>query len=134
MDASTRAIPDLVLTMSQAIRQAEQGFFVKANEPTVTLPHSLTRLFSLTHNPQSIFLKNFYHLLGPIALAGTHQQCADPVEFFLRQGSLKSARDRLRKAASSRRLEALCNHASPHLRQHLQDILSSQNPPTLSLA
>ena len=27
MDPSTRAIPDLVLTMSQAIRHAEQGFY-----------------------------------------------------------------------------------------------------------
>ena len=114
--------------MSQAICHAEQRFFVKANKPTVTLPPFLTSLFSLAQNQQSTFLKNFYRLLGPVALAGTHQQCTNPVDFFLRRGSLKSARDRLRKAASSRRLEALQTHASPHLQQHLQDILNWNRP------
>ena len=60
MDASTRAIPDLVLTMSQAVRHAEQGFFCKAKEPAYRLPPSLTRLFNPTSNPQSTFLKTFY--------------------------------------------------------------------------
>ena len=123
MDASTRAIPDLVLTMSQAVRHAEQGFFCKAKEPAYRLPPSLTRLFNPTSNPQSTFLKTFYCLLGQVALPGTHSQCSNPFDFFLKLGSLKSARDRLRKAASTRRLNALRAYANPHLRDHLQDIL-----------
>ena len=111
-----RAISDLRgLTMSQAVQHAEQGFFCKAKEPAYRLPPSLTRLFDPTFNPQSTFLKTFYCLLGQVALAGT-PQCSNPIDFPLIHGSLKSARDRLRKAASTRRLNALHAYANPHLR------------------
>ena len=93
------------------------------SRPTGSLPPSLTRLFNPTSNPQSTFLKTFYCLRGQVALAGTHSQCSNPIDFFLKLGSLKSAQYRLCKAASTRRLNALRACASPHpLRDHLQDI------------
>ena len=71
------------------------------------LPTSLCSLFSTEKNPTSLFLKRFYKLLPEVADVGVPQACRDPFDYFLNSGSMKSARDRLRQAASARRRKAL---------------------------
>ena len=95
-------MPHLVLTMSQEIQYAEKGFSFSKNEPTYHLPATLCDLFRLRTNRTSGFLKTFFCLLPEIALVGTHIKCSDPVAFFLEHGSLKIARDTIKKETSMR--------------------------------
>ena len=123
MDAFTRAVPDFVITMSQSIRYAEKGFDLQYDKHPTILHPSLTALYSLRGNPTSTILKNFYHLLGDVATPATHAACDDPIHFILAKGSFKSARDRLRQAASQRRRATLYRIARPSLRPLLDEIL-----------
>ena len=123
MDAFTRAVPDFVITMSQSIRYAEKGFDLQYDKNPTILHPSLTALYSLHGNPTSTILKNFYHLLGDVATPATHAACDDPIQFILSKGSFKSARDRLRQAASQRRRATLYRIARPSLRPLLDEIL-----------
>jgi hypothetical protein len=123
MDASTRAIPDFVLTMSQAIRHAEEGFSFGSHTTPYRLPPTLTNLFNGTLNPTSIFLKHFFRLLPDIARVGAPQQCPDPIDYFVKNGSFKSARDRLKQEASRLRHSSLLTIARPDLQKVLSEIL-----------
>ena len=123
MDAYTRAVPDMVITMSQSIRYAEQGFSFKKKEPPCRLHPTHSALFSTVTNPTSHFLRTFYQVLGDVALAGTHVDCADPVDFFLSKGSFNSARDRLKQSASQRWSNNLHSIARPSLKPQLTEIL-----------
>ena len=111
MDASTRAIPDLVFTMTHhepgnSLCRARNLMLKPMSPPSPSIhPYQSFLAQPTTHNQPSSRLSTTSLVLGPVVLAGTHQQCADPVDFFLRQGSLKSACDCLRQAASSRCLE-----------------------------
>ena len=100
MDAHTRAVPDFVLTMSQAIWYAEKGPSFSKTEPMYHLPTTLCDLFCLRTNDTSGLLRPFYRLLPDLALVGTHIKCTDPVAFFLKHGSFNSARDIIKKEAS----------------------------------
>ena len=75
MDAHTWAVPDFVLTMSQAIWYAEKGFSFSKTEPTHHLPVTLCEFFRLQKNVTSSFLCTFYRLLPYVALVGTHTKC-----------------------------------------------------------
>ena len=123
MDAYTRAVPDMVLSMSQSIRYADHGFSFTKKEPPFRLHPTHSALFSTITNPSSHFLRTFYQVLGDVALAGTHVDCADPVEFFLSKGSFNSARDRLKQSASRRRSQTLHTIARPSLKAQLPEIL-----------
>ena len=123
MDASTRAIPDFVLTMSQAIRHAEEGFSFGSHTTPYRLPTTLTNLFNGTLNPTSIFLKHFYRLLPDITRVGAPQQCPDPIDYFVKNGSFNSARDRLKQEASRLRHSSLLTIARPDLQKILSEIL-----------
>ena len=125
MDAATRAIPDFVITMSQAICYAEVSFTFNKDKTPLTLPTSLSNLFSTTNNQSSTFLRNFYQLLPTLALVGSPSKCPDPIDFFLRQGSFKSMCDRVKKAASARRYSSLCTIAGKDLLDDLDEILIS---------
>ncbi|KAL7531115.1 hypothetical protein ACHAWF_003634, partial [Thalassiosira exigua] len=103
MDPFTRAVPDFVLTMSRAARYAEHGVRLGRGEDNVRLPNSFSRLFSLSHNRDSRILTSFYSLLGDVGGLATTKECPDTLDYFLRRGSLRSARDRLRQAASGER-------------------------------
>ncbi|KAL7532099.1 hypothetical protein ACHAWF_004011 [Thalassiosira exigua] len=93
MDPFTRAVPDFVLTMSRAARYAEHGVRLGRGEDNVCLPDSFTRLFSLSHNRNSRILNSFYSLLGDVGGLATTKECPDTLDYFLRRGSLRSARD-----------------------------------------
>ena len=128
MDAHTQAVPDFVLTMSQAISQAEKGFSSFKTEPTYHLPAILCNLFCLTKNNTSIFLRTFYRLLPEeVAFAGTHTKCTDPMVFFLEHGSFNSARNIVKKEASRRRKDSLNTIASPSLKALLSKLLISSS-------
>ena len=99
MDAFTQAVPEIVLTMSQAIRHAKECSSFWSHSTPYRLPNKLTGLFNGTLNLTSTFLKHFYHLL-PNIYQVTPQQCPDPIDYFVKNGSLKSARDRLKQEAS----------------------------------
>ena len=82
MDTHTRAVPDFVLTMSQAIWYAEKVFSFSETELTYHLPTTLCDLlFMRTTNDTWGFLQTFYCLLPEVALVGTHIKCLDLVAF-----------------------------------------------------
>ena len=56
IDASTRAVPDLIITMSAAIQYAECGFSFGKSETPYRLALSLCNLFNGHLNPSSGFL------------------------------------------------------------------------------
>ena len=135
MDAHTRAVPDLVLTMSQAIRYAEKGFSFSKLEPTYHLPTTLCNLFRMHTNATSGFLRTFYCLLPEMALVVTHAKCTDPVAFFLEHGSFKSAHDRIKKEASKRHRDSLETIASPELKALLNELLiASSSYPIIGMS
>ena len=103
MDASSRAVPDMIITMSAAICYAECGFTFSKSEMPHRLPPSLCNLFNDHVNNSSSFLRQFYQLFGSMACDGFPARCMDPYDFFLRCGSLKSARDCLKKVTSQHR-------------------------------
>ena len=51
MDAYSRAIPNLVITMSQSIRYAQEGFSFSHSAMPHLLPTSLSALFNAASNP-----------------------------------------------------------------------------------
>ena len=114
MDAHTRAVPNFVLTMSQAIRHAEKGFSSSKTEPTYHLPATLCDIFRLTKNTTSSFLRTFYQLLPEVEFAGTHAKCTDPMAFFIEHSSFSSARNRIKKRSA----ETESNYHRSALRAH----------------
>ena len=66
MDPFTRAIPDFVVTMTGAIRAAQNGFYMGKDAPPLCLPQSIARHFTVQHNPSPI-LVHFGHFLPHIA-------------------------------------------------------------------
>ena len=126
MDAATRAIPDFILTMSQAVRIAEQGVALSKTHSHKLAP-SLCALFRTRTNQGSTFLKRFYTLLPAVALVAAPKQSPDPLDYLLKNGPFKSARDRLRQAASARRRLELVSLAGedpdPEFQKDLAEIL-----------
>ena len=59
MDAHTIAVPDFMLTMSQVIRYAEEGFSFSKKDPAYKLPATLCGLFHMRKNDTSDFLALF---------------------------------------------------------------------------
>ena len=85
IDASTQAIPDFVLTMSQATRHAKESFSFGSLTTPYRLPITLTNnLFNGTLNPTYTFVKQFYRLLPDIAQVSTPQQCPDPINYSVK--------------------------------------------------
>ena len=78
MDTHTRAVPEVVLTMIQAIRYAEKGFPFSKSEPAYHLFTMLCDLFHPHTNDTLGFLWTFYCLLPEVALVGMHIKCMDP--------------------------------------------------------
>ena len=126
MDPFTRAVPDFVLTMSRAARYAEHGVRLGRGEDNVRLPNSFSRLFSLSHNRDSRILTSFYSLLGGVGDLATTKECPDTLDYFLRRGLLRSARDRLRQAESTGRAKHLKRIARPGMRRVLNELLLPQ--------
>jgi hypothetical protein len=125
MDASARAIPDFVLTMSRAARYAAKGASFSKDADPLPLPHTLASLFATTTNPESTILSRFHRLLGATAPIGAPAKCNDPFEYFLHVGSLNSARDRLKQEASRLRRGTLMSIARDSLKPILCEILIS---------
>ena len=99
--ASTRAIPDFFLAMSQAIRHAQEGFSFGSHTTLYRVPTILTDLFvNVTLNTTSTILKHYYYLLPDIAKVGAPQQCPDHIDYFVKNGSFKSAQDCLKQETS----------------------------------
>jgi hypothetical protein len=127
MDAYSRAIPDLVITMSQSIRYAREGFSFSHSATLHLLPTSLSALSNAASNPTFIFMTTFNRLLPDVCVIGLPPSCADPIDYFLKRGSLKSARNCIRIAASTLRSTALYSIARPGLRAILSKILIASN-------
>ena len=134
MDASSRAIPDFIITMSQAIRYAEQGFSFDKVNPPYHLPVGLASLFTGHGNPGSPLLARFYRLLPDVSPIGAPKQCPDPYDYFLKHGSFKSMRDRLKQAGSTLRYCSLVTIARPSLLPLLSEILiTSSSLPLINM-
>eukprot|EP00956_Cyclotella_meneghiniana_P036649 scaffold128476_cov23-Cyclotella_meneghiniana.AAC.1 len=135
LDPHTRAIPDFIITMASAIRAATNGFQVDRDEPNVTLPLSLARHFSATHNCASPILHNFHQFLPAIAARATPDGLTDPITHFVHRTSIKSARDRLHQQASFRRSASLYQQASPSVHAELSELLiASSSFPLIAMA
>ena len=78
MDASSRAMPDMIITMSAAICYAACGFTFGKSEMPYRLPLFLCNLFNGHVNNSSGFLQHFYQLFGGMACDGIPAQCTDP--------------------------------------------------------
>jgi len=102
LNASARAIPDFVLSMAKAMRNAGQGFkFGVDLEPTILHP-SITDLFLPAQNPDSpVYLQRFQLALPHIARVACSDKCPpeDRVSHFLFKLSSHSARSRIKKQA-----------------------------------
>ena len=123
MDPHSRAIPHFVVTMASAVKSASAGFYMGKGEDPIPLPPSFARHFSLEHNPDSPILHRYHQLLPTIAARGAPTQAANPLTHFVYRTSTKSARDRLRQDASTRRLLHLHYTAPPDLQADLSEIL-----------
>jgi hypothetical protein len=136
MDAYSRAIPDLVITMSQSIRYVREGFSFSHSTMPYLLPTSLSALFNTTSNPTSIFMTTFNSLLPEVCvIAPPPPACPDPIDYFLKHGSLKSARDRIRIAASTLCRTALYSIERPDLRAVLSEFLiASSSYPIIGMS
>ena len=135
MDAYSLAIPDLVITMSQSICYAREGLSFSHSATPHLLPTSLSALFNATSNPTSIFMTTFNRLLPDVCVIGAPPPCADPINYFLKRGPLKSARNRIRVAASTLRRTALYSIARPGLLAVLSKILiASSSYPIIGMS
>jgi hypothetical protein len=135
MDAYSRAIPDLIIMMSQSICHAREGFSFSHSTTPHLLPTSLSALFNAASNPTSIFMTIFNPLLLDICVIGPPPSCANPIEYFLKRGSLKSACDRIHIAASTLRRTALYSIARPGLRAILSKIrIASSSYPIIGMS
>ena len=134
MDAHTRAVPDFVLTMTQAIRYAETGIFGGRQGDLYLLPLSLRKLFMTRHNPTSNILRTYYRYVADVALHCTPDSASDPLE-YIQKGSFKSMRDRARHAVSKQRKRRLYNEADETLKPLLQELLiTSSSYPLIGMA
>ncbi len=135
MDAYSRAIPDLVITMSQSICYAREGFSFSHSAMPHLLPTSLSALFNAASYPTSIFMTTFNCLLPDVCVIGAPPSCVNPIEYFLKRGSLKSARNRIHVAASTLCRTALYSIAWPGLRAVLSKILiASSSYPIIGMS
>ena len=103
MDTPTcRAVPTIIISTSQTVNYAEEGFSFNFKEPTLMLPSSLDKLFRGHTNKAFHFtLLHFYQLLLDITLVGTHSKCCDPISYSVAHGSFKSARGCIKEVTST---------------------------------
>jgi hypothetical protein len=120
---AVRIHSDFTITMASAIRAAAAGFYMGRDECPVTIPKPLAQNFFLSHNHSSPILRNFQQFLPDIAMAAAPPSVVNPISHFLQFSSPKSARDRIRQIASTRRGLVLEATASPTLRSNLSEIL-----------
>lgn len=128
MDPHTRVIPDFVLTMTSATRAATTGFYMGRDHPVVKLPLSIAHHFSPSHNLSDILLRYHRFLPSIAAIAAPKAPAGNAINHFSNFCSPKSARDRLRHAASSNWLQLLHHTAPPALQADLSEILISPRP------
>jgi hypothetical protein len=135
MDAYSRAIPDLVIRWSQSIRYAGEGFSFSHSVTLDLLPTSLSALFNAASNPTSIFMTTFNRLLPEVCVIGPPPSCANPIDYFLKWGSLKNACNRIRISASTLCRTALYSIAFPGLCAILSKILiASSSYPIIGMS
>ena len=75
LNASHRAAPDFVFTMTSAMRYANEGFVFNKDIPTLHLHPSIANLFSLDLNPDLLYLQRFQKLLPDIAAIAVSDKC-----------------------------------------------------------
>ncbi|KAL7531480.1 hypothetical protein ACHAXR_004065, partial [Thalassiosira sp. AJA248-18] len=135
MDAMSRAIPDFLLTMAHATRFAKYGISFDDDKAPLQLPRSLGDLFCRSVNVDSKFLENYDALAVEVAVPCAPKRCTDQLDYLEKHGLFKSARDRLKQAASTHRRSALETCAPASLKNDLDEILiASSSYPLIAMS
>ena len=95
------SIPTFMLTTRRCLQYATDGIWIGLTDPTIPLPHTITRLYSDWRSSSSHTFQVFAKYLPDIANTCVSEQVADRVEFFLHKSSINTCRERLRIAAAS---------------------------------
>jgi len=127
LNASARAIPDFVLTMTMAMRHASQGFHINQDLALCWLHLTVQDLYRCVSNPNILILQRFELLLLPITEVACGPRCpgnerANPL---LTKTSNNSARGRLQGHCSKGLIDALYAHLGDTLHvHHMSSLLS----------
>jgi len=120
-----------MLSFTSACRHATNGIYLNKHLRTVPIHSTISDLFSLSTNHESLILKRYHHLLPQI----TEIACPpttprmDLAHYFLTTLSPHSARGRLKKHCTHTVKSELYNHIFEHKRADfhlLPSILSTQ--------
>ena len=119
LNASHRAAPDFVFTMTSAMRYATNGFLFNKDIPNSHLHPSIANLFSPDLNTDSLYLQRFQKLLPDIAAIAVSDKCpaTERINHFLHKTSIHSARHRLKQHCSGILLSSLINDFQQNLPQ-----------------
>ena len=103
VNPSFRAAPDFVLNMMMCKRRSRRGFHINNDIKPVYLHQSITDLYDIDHNNTSTCLQIYQGLLPHIGTLCCSPKMSDDekLPMFESNISLKSARDRLKKAIGS---------------------------------
>ena len=128
----SRAAPDFLITFTTAIRHATTGINLSRHLEPFKLHPTISDLFSLPHNPDSLILKRYHCLLPHIAQAACPPTTprTDLADYFLTTLSPHSARGRIKKHSMINIKNELLNHVyESHFEHfhHLPSILSPQS-------
>ena len=124
INASARAIPDFVLTMTKAMRIAASGFKLHPDLEPIILHPSVSDLFLRFSNPTSISmtLQRYHHIMPQVA----NIACSDKVPKADRE-------DHLHSSSPPRVLAVASNNAAPSLLETASSIESFAKPKSTSI-
>ena len=129
-DSQSRALPDLAINILTTSRNAIRGIITHPHLQPKKLDSTISDLFSLDTNPDSIFLQQFHSILPNLASIACppsipqEQLC----QYFLTTLSPKRARGRFKEATAHYQLNNLYEIMSNDMPDHihlLPSILSS---------
>ena len=128
----TRAVPDFVLSMANAHRNATTGFALHPDSTPHLLHPTLRDLFEVTTNPDSAILRRFHILLPHFAAIGCAPSTppADRLPHFLQTTSLRRARERITTFTSTHTLHSIYHDVCSNSPEHTHLLPSLLSPQT----
>ena len=128
----TRAVPDFVLSMANAHRNATTGFALHPDSTPHLLHPTLRDLFEVTTNPDSDILRRFHILLPHFAAIGCAPSTppADRLPHFLQTTSLRRARERITTFTSTHTLHSIYHDVCSNSPEHTHLLPSLLSPQT----
>ena len=131
-DPQSRALTDLAINIQTASRNAIRGIVTHPHLPPKKLDTTISELFSIDTNPDSIFLQRFHSILPNLAaivcppIIPQEQLC----QYFLTTLSPKRARGRFKEATAHYQLNNLYETMSTEMPDHIHLLPSILSPTT----